>query len=295
LASSGVNSISPSGNVSVPNVITFRSGVEEVQVLFTVHDGNQLVRDVTGDQFTILEDGEPVRAITTFRQQSDLPLRAAVLVDRSDSMKKGFAAELQAARRFLERVLRPASDSVLLADFSTHISIKPSTVPSAQVISTQLGTVEVNGLTALYDSLLEASRSGIMNGKELQPVRRVIILLSDGEDTYSRYSLEDAIRALQRSEIVVYTITAHSPRYQRSGDHVLQRLADATGGRAFLLKSFDAVDSTFGEIENELRTQYSVSFRPMAAGRCGYHSVQLRHRNPRLRIRAREGYYGCRP
>ena len=75
----------------------------------------------------------------------------------------------------------------------------------------------------------------------------------------------------------------------------LRRLADATGGRAFMLKSFDRVDEVFAQMENELRTQYSVTFHPLSAQQCGYHSVELRPTNPRLRIHARDGYYGCRP
>jgi Ca-activated chloride channel family protein len=286
---------SSASTASAPSLLTIRKRVEEVQVVFTVQDGNKLVTDVTGDQLTLLEDGRPVLGLATFRRQFDLPLRAALLVDRSDSMQKGFAAEQQAARRFLERLLRPNIDSVLLAEFSTHVSISQQPVGSTQLISNELQSMHARGLTALYDALFETSRHSMMNGKESQPARRVIFLLSDGDDNYSRYSLEDAIAAVQQSEIIIYAITAHNDRRRHSGDAVLQRLAEATGGRAFVLKSFNGVDQVFAQVEDELRTQYSVTFHPVSADRCGYHSVALRLQNPRLRIRARDGYYGCRP
>ncbi|HKN34271.1 MAG TPA: VWA domain-containing protein [Terriglobales bacterium] len=282
-----------SSNIPVPGILTIRKRVEEVQIVFTVQDGNQLVTDLTGDQLALWEDGQPIPAITTFRERFDLPLRVGLLVDRSDSMQKGFAAEQQAARRFLQRLLRPNIDSIFLADFSTHVSISQAHL-GPQLISTELQSMQANGLTALYDALFEASRHSMMSEKESQPVRRVIILLSDGEDNYSRYSLEDAIAAAQESEIVIYAVTAHKG-HARPGDAALRRLADATGGRAFMLKSFDRVDEVFAQMENELRTQYSVTFHPLSAQQCGYHSVELRPTNPRLRIHARDGYYGCRP
>ncbi|HYL14949.1 MAG TPA: VWA domain-containing protein [Terriglobales bacterium] len=295
VASPAADPSSSARTAPVLSVLTIRKRVEEVQVVFTVQDGNKLVTDVTGDQLTLLEDGQRVLGLTTFRQQFDLPLRVALLVDCSDSMQKGFAAEQQAARRFLERLLRPNIDSVLLAEFSTHVSISQQPPGSAQLISTELQSMHVSGLTALYDALFETSQHSMMNGRELQPSRRVAFLLSDGDDNYSRYSLEDAIAAAQQSEIVIYAITAHNDSRRHPGDAVLQRLAKATGGRAFVLKSFNRVDQVFAQIGDELRTQYSVTFHPLSADRCGYHAIELRHRNPRLRIRARDGYYGCRP
>jgi VWFA-related protein len=240
------------------------------------------------------EDGQPIPTITTFREQSDLPLRMGMLVDRSDSMQKGFAAEQRAARQFLERLLRPDIDSVFLANFSTHVSISQTPAGSSPLISADLEARPASGLTALYDVLVEASRNSMMSARGSQPVRRVIILLSDGEDNYSRYSLEDAIAVAQESEIVIYAVTAHkgSPR---AGDAVLRRLAEATGGRAFVLKSFDRLDAVFTQMEDELRTQYSVTFHPLSAQQCGYHSIELRPIDRRLRINARNGYYSCRP
>jgi VWFA-related protein len=286
----------PASSPSPPpaGILTIRKRVEEVQMLFTVQDGKGPVKDVTGDQLRLWEDGQPIPAITTFRMQHDLPLRVGLLVDSSESMQRGFAAEQQAARRFLERLLRPGIDSVFLANFSTHISMSRPASGTAHSISADLESMRASGLTALYDALFEASRDGMMGSPESQPFRSVIILLSDGEDNYSRYSLEDAIAAAQASEIVIYAITAHTgPAHP--GDAVLRRLAEATGGRAFVLKSFARVDQIFTQMENELRSQYSVTFHPLSAQPCGYHSVELRHTNPRLRIHARAGYYGCRP
>jgi Ca-activated chloride channel family protein len=126
------------------------------------------------------------------------------------------------------------------------------------------------------------------------PVRRLLILLSDGEDNYSLHSLQEAIEAAQRNDIAIYAITVHDRRYSHPGDAVLERLAAATGGRTFVLSKIAAVDQVFTRIEDELGAQYSVWFRSQAA-HVGYHRLEVLPRTGGLRIHAREGYYSCAP
>jgi VWFA-related protein len=221
-----------------------------------------------------------------------LPLYIGLLVDRSDSMHQGFSAEQLAARRFLERVMRPDLDAVFLMDFSASTSVLELTSGNLQPISGRVTSLKTGGLTALYDVLISAA-AAMTHNPEGKPARRVIILLSDGDDNYSRSSLPEAVEAAQRANIMIYAITAHNPRYVLRGDAVLKRLAATTGGRDFILKNFGAADAAFAQIEDDLRTQYSITFHPRAANRCGYHRLQVRPQNGKLQIRARDGYFAC--
>jgi VWFA-related protein len=275
----------PTANVSV------RKRVEEVRVGFAVRQGSKLVGDLGKEQLSVLDNGVSPGAITGFQRDSDLPLHLAVIIDHSDSMQKGFAGEQQAARQFLERFLRPNIDSVLLVEFSSQVDISEVASDTAKLSSVE--SLEASGQTALYDAIVAAGHTLEAQTKSAEPSRRVILLLSDGEDNYSRSDLAEAIEAAQRSDTVVYAITAHNLHYEYQGDTVLRQLADATGGRAFILGTYSHADRAFSEMEAELRTQYSITFRLPSAPACGYHSVRVVLRDPKLRVQARRGYYAC--
>jgi VWFA-related protein len=149
------------------------------------------------------------------------------------------------------------------------------------------------GQTALYDALRAAAQHDMMTADNAQPVRKVILLLSDGEDNDSINSLDDAIAAAQRNDVGIYAITVHAPYVHRQGDGVLAALADATGGRAFVLPNLKRLDAVFSEIQNELRSEYLVSFHPAEREQCGFHSLAIRTHDPSLHVRARRGYFAC--
>lgn len=290
--SGGAAPAGPPAAVAVPAfTVTVRKKVEEVRVEFAVRNGHKLVTNVSRDQLTVLDNGHQPMAITTFQQEPDLPLRIALLIDCSDSMQKGFAGEQQTARRFLERFLRPSIDSVFVVDFSSSVAVSNRFSDLSRL--SPMESLEASGQTALYDAIVAASTWFDKQAPEPKPTRRVIILLSDGEDNYSRSNLEEAIQAAQRSDAVVYAITAHSSRFEYQGDPVLRKLGDATGGRAFILNNYDRAERVFSEIEAELRTQYSMTFRLQNTTSCGYHSIRFLPRDPKLRVQARSGYYAC--
>jgi Ca-activated chloride channel family protein len=276
-------------------MITLHRQVSEVHVSFTVEDSRKrLVRDIVAGQIKILDDGRPVSSITSFGENSDLPLRLAFLLDCSDSMRKNFAGEVAAAQAFVERLLRPDIDSLLFIDFAGQSTISQApanTYPT--VIAARMNSLAAAGHTAVYDAIYEAATRVMNDNREPQPVRRVLILLSDGEDNDSRHGRAEAIEMAQRADIVIYAITAHSRRFEYQGDAILRRMAEATGGRAFVLGSFDDVGKVFSEIESELRSQYTMTFRPVTPDRCGFHSVQVVYGTRKMKVRAREGYYSC--
>jgi Ca-activated chloride channel homolog len=276
-------------------MLTIYRQVREVHVSFTVEDSRKrLVRDIGADQIKILDDGRPVLSITSFGENSDLPLRLALLLDCSDSMRKNFAGEVAAAHAFVERLLRPEIDSLLFIDFAGQSTISQSpanTYPT--VVAARMKSLAASGHTAVYDAIYEAATRALNDDREHQPVRRVIILLSDGEDNDSRHGRAEAIEMAQRADIVIYAIRAHSRRFEYQGDAILRHMAEATGGRAFVLGRFDNVGKVFSEIESELRAQYSLTFRPTIPDGCGFHTLQVVYSNRKMRVRAREGYYSC--
>ena len=302
VVSSGTPALSPlrsaedMGTDTAVTVATIRKRVAEVGVNFTVRDDRAFVRNLHPEEVTVLEDGMVVPDVVLFSQPSDVPLKVALLIDRSDSMNKGLAELRRGAQRFLNRVLSPATSSVLAVDFAAKPSFwqAPSGM-SSDLMSAHLESIGSGGLTALYDALYATSHHPMMSIPDQLPVRRVLILLSDGEDNYSLHGLQEAIEAAQRNDIAIYAITVHDRRrHSYPGDAVLQRLTTATGGRAFALKSFDAVDQVFARIEGEMGAQYSVWFRSQAA-HAGYHRVEVLPRTSGFQIHAREGYYSCAP
>lgn len=271
--------------------ITIHRQVEEVRLSFSVDDNRRALKNLPAGAFTIYDNEQEVSP-TDFSADSELPLRIGLLVDRSDSVRKEFAAEQRAAEEFLHSVLRPGEDSIFLLDFTHQLEIRRPSAGDLNTLSAA-SALAPGGQTALYDALRAAAKYDVMIAEETRLVRRVIILLSDGEDNDSIHSLDDAIAAAQMNDVSIYAITVHSSAY-RPGDGVLAALADATGGRAFVLPNLKNLDRVFSEIQSELRSQYLVSFRPAGGEQCGFHALTVRTHNPNLHVRVRRGYLACR-
>jgi Ca-activated chloride channel family protein len=269
--------------------------VNEVQMLFTVKDKHgRLVPDLTASNFSVLDGGYPVDHITTFAQVSGLPLRVGILVDGSDSMQKAYGAEQRAAVAFIRQSLDPERDHAMLSVFASSNASTLGTMLDAQLLKAHFQP-QPGGQTALYDAVLNATRHRVLSGNEASSVRRVLLLFSDGEDNYSRSTLEDSIEALQRQQIAVYAVSVHSRRLEYPGDPVLRMLAEATGGKVLFLSRYDQLPLAFESIERELRTQYLLGFIPPRTGASGFHRVNIIPENGHhLYVVARGGYYASR-
>jgi VWFA-related protein len=275
---------------------TIRALAAEVQVTFSAEDKRgHILPDLTASDISVLEDNRPVSAFTSFHRSSDLPLRLALMVDQSDSMQKAFPKELHAAEVFLQRLVQPATDSVFLVEFSSQASFSQPPKDHPELIFASYSRPPQATLTALYDALFKTAIRMDQEAKpssEQPPSRRAILLLSDGEDNLSMHTLGEVVDLAERSEIAIYAITAHSRRGPHPGDATLRQLADLTGGHAFVLDSFEHAGPVLAQIEQELRTRYSVSFHP-GQSRCGAHKITILHRNPQVHIRARDHYFQC--
>jgi VWFA-related protein len=271
---------------------TISRNVPEVRLQFTVADEHgRLIPDISVSDLRILDDHILVDHIKHFEKMSDLPLRVGLLLDVSDSMKRGMEREKSVALAFLERVLRPGSDRAFVMAFGDSVQIfQDPTSEVADLIGAVKQAKGPGDSTDFFDALYSGCADQ-WKAAENTPVHRVMIVISDGEDTGSRHILNDVIAAAQRSEIQIYTVNLHLRKRTYPGDGVLQKLADETGGRFFIANNAREADAIFSELEQELRTQYYVSFRPQDE-LPGYHALQVEVQNPKkLMVHARHGYY----
>jgi Ca-activated chloride channel family protein len=230
-----------------------------------------------------------------FRRETDLPIELGLLVDTSGSVRGRFDFEQEAAVSFLQRTLRPNFDRAFVMGFSSHSQLTQDFTDNVKLLETGVRSLRDGGGTALYDAVYRACRDKLIKDKSDHPVRRAIVVVSDGEDNQSEYSRAQAIEMAQRAEVIIYAISTDDSGLILRGDKALQQLADATGGRAFFPYKMKDIKNSFAAIEDELRSQYVVSYRPAdfdADGR--YRSIEISALKKDLQVRARRGYYAPR-
>lgn len=274
-------------------IVTLHSRVNEVNVLFIATDKHgKFVRDLNQNDFSILDDHKPPQAILNFKRETDLPLHLGVLVDVSGSIDSRFDFEQQATTSFLQHTLRHGFDKAFLMGFNSHSQMTQDYTDNVALLSTGVHKLHAGGGTALYDAIYRACKEKFLKDRPEKPVRKAIILVSDGEDNQSEVSRAEAIEMAQRAEVIVYAISTDDSGLVLRGDKVLEQLADATGGRAFFPFKMKDITHSFAAIEDELRSQYVVSYKPAdfdANGR--YRSIEISSLKKDLQVRARKGYF----
>jgi len=274
-------------------IITIHSRVNEVNVLFIATDKHgKFVRDLNQGDFAILDDHKPPQAILNFRRETDLPLHMGLLVDTSGSVGSRFEFEQTAATAFLQHTLRKGYDRAFVTGFSTHSQVAQDFTDNVTLLSTGVHKLRNGGGTALYDAVYRACKEKFLKDRPDRPVRKAIVIVSDGEDNQSEFSKAQAIEMAQRAEVIIYAISTDDSGLVMRGDKVLEQLADATGGRAFFPFKMKDITHSFASIEDELRSQYVVSYKPAnfdADGR--YRSIQISSLKKDLQVRARRGYF----
>ena len=275
------------------SILTIRKRVDEVNVLFIATDKHgKFVRNLNQVDFSILDDHKPPQSIVNFRRETDLPLELGLLVDTSGSIRSRFDFEQQAATSFLQETLRPNFDKAFVMGFSGHSQITQDFTDSVALLSAGIQRMHAGGGTALYDAVYRACHDRLIKEKSDHPIRRAIVIVSDGEDNQSEYTKAQAIEMAQRAEVIIYAISTDDSGLVLRGDQVLQQLADATGGRAFFPFKMKDITRSFASIEDELRSQYVVSYRPAdfdADGR--FRSIEITALKKDLQVRARRGYF----
>jgi VWFA-related protein len=272
---------------------TISRTVPEVRLQFTVADEQgRPVQDLSPGDIRILDDQVPVTRLQDFARDEDLPLRLGIVLDVSDSVKRALTEEKAAALELFNRVLRPRTDRAFVMAFGGNVQVWQETTSDRADLMQAVSRVQQPGWgTLLFDALYSACVDHLVKGDAGILVRRAIVLLSDGNDTHSLRTLQDVIAAAQRNEIQIYALTMHKKGLRLPGDAILQRLADETGGSFFVAQSAKELQNVFAEIEQEMRSQYYVSFPPRRSTP-GFHVLQIEVRTPQnARVHARRGYY----
>ncbi len=277
-----------------PLELTIRKRVDEVNVVFTVADKHgHFVKNLSKNDFRVVDDNKPAVSIVSFSSETNLPLRVGLLIDSSNSVRDRFRFEQESAIEFLNQIVRPRSDRAFVIGFDTTAEVTQDFTDSAELLSRGVRMLRPGGGTAMYDAVFYACRDKLMKAATTGPARRAIILLSDGEDNQSRVTREEAIEMAQRAEVIIYSISTNISGVKLRGDKVLERLADATGGRAFFPFKIQDVANAFSEIQDELRSQYLLAYKPADLKPDGrYRSIDILAENHKgLRVRARKGYF----
>ena len=267
--------------------------VTRVNILFTVTDKKgRFVTDLTKDDFQVFEGKKP-QTIQEFTAESDLPLRLAVLIDTSNSIRSEFRFEQEAAIRFMQSVLRPKADRMMLVGFDSAVELVSDLTGDMKVLEKGIKGMHPGGGTSLYDAIYFASKEKLMMDQPRDKFRRAMIVISDGDDTASRYTRDQALEMAQKADVVIYAISTNTKRDDQDGDKILRYFTDETGGQAFFPFKVEDLDQNFENIANELRHQYNAFYRPEPLKADGlYHQVQVKVKTRKdLIVKARKVYF----
>lgn len=289
---------------------TVRVSVRLVHLVAAVMDRrNKFVTDLNENDFKIFEDGKQQR-ITQFSRQADLPLRIGMLLDTSNSIRERLHFEKDAAVDFLYSVIRRHQDQAFLMTFDNEPEIIQDYTDDVGQLSSVIQKQNSGGGTALNDAIYAASQKLMTAPPATGPnpdIRRVLVLISDGDDNLSDHALSDAIQMADRAGVSIYAIstnndwvTTDTPTPEKlhlsEGEKILQEYSDETGGRVFFPYRVDDLAQSFLDIGNELRSQYLLGYalpNPDATGE--FHRVDLRVDRKGLIVRSRKGYYATAP
>ena len=272
---------------------TITKRVDEVNVVFTVTDKRgKFVKDLKQNDFQVMDDSQP-GTIRSFRSETNLPLRVGLLIDASNSVRDRFKFEQEAATEFLNQIIRSNFDRAFVIGFDTTPEVTQDFTDNTELLSKGIRMLRPGGGTAMYDAIYYACRDKLMAyDKSTMATRRAIILLSDGEDNQSRVSREEALEMAQKAEVIIYAISTNTSGMKLRGDKVMEYFAEQTGGRAFFPFKIQDVSDAFSQIQDELRSQYAISYKPPDFQFNGkYHKIDILADNKKYKVRARKGYY----
>ncbi len=267
--------------------------VELVNVLATVTDKkNRLITDLTKEDFRIFEDGRP-QDIRFFSRETDLPLRIGILIDTSNSVRDRLRFEQDAAIDFLNVVVRPGKDLAFVMAFDVEPQLVQDYTDDIEKLSDAIRGLKAGGVTSLYDAVYTSCKDKMLIFPPPEPyLRRVQIIISDGQDNRSVHALDETVAMAQRAEVTIYTITTNRSGLEEKGDQVLGRFATDTGGHAFHAFEAGELDASFQEIARELRSEYHLFYVSTNTAHDGtFRSISIQPLDKNLRVRAKAGYF----
>ncbi len=273
---------------------TFSVKVNLVRLLVSVRDATgAILPHLDKQDFRIADSGVP-QEIAVFERNTSLPLSVAILIDNSGSTQRDLHYEVGSVKRFIPALLGAGNpdDALALFTFNWHTNLELDYTHNAKRAQSALRFLRGDGGTSLYDTIYLAADT--LTERE---GRHVIVAVTDGGDTTSYKRYDDALAAAQRADAVLYPIVVvpipGEAGRNTGGEHALETLAAATGGRIFYPESFEQLDAAFADIIRELRTQYLLGFYPKAVREepRRYHPVSVSTHDTNLKISSRSGYY----
>lgn len=288
--------------------IKVTTNVVNVYAVVRSKDG-ELIPNLTKDDFEIKEDNNPQK-ISYFSRETDTPLTLAMMIDTSPSQGRVLDVEKEQADAFLRQILRP-KDLACVVHFDLQVELLEDFTSDSARLAKAIDETEINGggggvmpgpfprgnfgATHLYDAIYLASNELMSH----EVGRKVLILLTDGEDQGSQEKLESALDAAQKSDVIIYSIAIIDRSFYGSGggfgfngDSVLQKLSKDTGGRVITVNKIRNTSGAFDEIAQELRTQYLLGYTPSNPRTdSGFRKITVRMKNGNYKVQARRGYY----
>ena len=286
----GSRAARPGAFLQHDDVYIFKKEVDEVTLHATVVDGSfRLITNLNKGDFSVFEDGKQQK-ITSFRNE-DIPVAMGIVIDNSGSMREK-RPQVNAAALNLVRSSNP-QDKVFVVNFNEEYFLDQDYTGSIPKLKDALERIESRGGTALYDAVV-ASADHLKKSGELE--KKVILVVTDGEDNASRESLEQALRRLQEQNgPTVYTIGLLGDEHSKRARRALREMAEDTGGVAFFPNNLNEVEAITQQIAHDIRNQYTIVYKPstpQSAG--GYRTVKVQAKAPgykNLSVRTRSGYY----
>jgi VWFA-related protein len=269
----------------------------EVNLIFTVTDKHgHYIPNLRQSDFALLDDQKAPSKVTSFRQQINLPLRVGIVIDASTSIRTRFQFEQQSASEFLLSVIKARSDRAFVMGFDSTPTIEQDWTNNLDGLQTGINRLRPGGGTALFDAVYTACRDKLLDvSRGQEPVRKAMVLISDGEDNQSRVRPDEAVKMCQRAETIIYAISTNWTPTRGQGDKALSQMADATGGQVFFPPTAEEMSNSFHDIEEELRSQYALTYVPADFKYDGgFRPIYLYSNDRRYQVRAKKGYFAPR-
>ncbi|HEY6849067.1 MAG TPA: VWA domain-containing protein [Terracidiphilus sp.] len=283
-----------SGQSSDETPTVLHLGVNEVNLIFTVTDKHgRYIPNLQQGDFALLDDQKTPARVNSFHQQINLPLRVGIVIDASTSIRSRFQFEQQSATEFLLDILKSRSDRAFVMGFDVTPTVTQDWSNNIDALETGVNRLRPGGGTALFDAVYTACRDKLLDvSRGQEPVRKAIVLISDGDDNQSRVRPDEVIKECERAETIIYAISTNWTPSRGKGDAVLTQMAESTGGRVFFPPSVEEMSASFKEIEEELRSQYALTYTPADFKYDGsFRSIYLYCVDRRYQARAKKGYF----
>jgi VWFA-related protein len=283
--------------------LTLHASADEVAIFFAATDHGKSVTNLTGKDVGIRDDRKPPAAVTGFRNEGQLPLRLGLVIDTSASIEGRFKFEQESAANFMQKVVTGPNDLAFVVGFANSVLLVQDFTGDQKLISRAVGQLVPSGGTALWDAVAFAADK-LASRPEAEPVARILVVISDGQDNSSSVTLKQAINTAQHGEVAIYTVSSREAVADplittESGDavvgeHALAILANLTGGAAFTPGNVHRLDSSFADLQQVIRSRYLISYKPALFKRDGQYraiDIKVEKGGRKLRVYARKGYY----